>query len=60
MPDTCSRCRFFTPAKYTELTGMCRRCPPSPVFISGTVRFVWSQTRPDDWCGGFELRRPMT
>jgi hypothetical protein len=47
--ETCAGCRFY--GSETDLSGYCRRYPPSSQLIDGEVLIAFAYTRPDVWCG---------
>jgi hypothetical protein len=44
-------CIFYTPnLKSPEVTGICRRHPPTTYLIARGTVSVWPTVRPPDWC----------
>jgi hypothetical protein len=55
--DTCEGCKFFRPE---SPAGECRRHAPSvllmPTQTGHTTIGCFPPTRPDNWCGEFQIR----
>lgn len=56
MSQQCSVCQYWRADNDQEVTGDCRRKPPTVVTIGFKTNTQWPKTQAGDWCGEFITR----